>query len=66
MIPNTQEAAGMMSANTPEIRQDSGTDTAVKNYFKFVNQDYKKDRSSYDALENMEIKPGVPELNGML
>lgn len=32
----------------------------IKNYFKFSNTDFKSNRDSYDALDNLEIPSGIP------
>lgn len=63
MIPNAQEAQGQMRVNNPDDTLDSdGTkDAAIRNYFKFVNQDYKKDKSSYDNLANMKFESAIPD-----
>ena len=65
LIPNPQEASGKMWVNNPEI-DDEDKDVraaAIRNYYKFVNQDYKKDKSSYDALENMKFESAIPSGN---
>jgi hypothetical protein len=52
-----------MWANSNETDNDestASTKAAIRNYFKFVNQDYKKDKSSYDELENTVFESQIP------
>lgn len=62
MIPNPEEASGKMWVNNPDII-DEDKDVraaAIRNYYKFVNQDYKSDKSSYDALANTKFESAIP------
>ena len=61
MIPSDTEAYGMMAVNNEESdAQNAQTREAqIRNYYKFVNQDYKSDSTSYDNLKNKEIKSGI-------
>lgn len=61
MIPNDMEAHGMMAANTEDdfIMGENNRDAQIRNYYKFVNQDYKSSSESYDKLKNKEIKSGI-------
>lgn len=67
MIPNEQEADGQMLANNPDESaavEAQARAAAIRNYFKFVNQDYKiNDFSSYTKRENTEFKSAIPDGN---
>lgn len=66
MIPNEQEAAANMVANNPAESlqaQAKANNAAVRNYFKFVNQDYQSDSASYDKLENKVFSSAIPSGN---
>ena len=66
LVPNLSQAEGMMAANNEraqeEIRQTQIAQ--IRNFFKFVNQEYKSDQSSYDKLENMKIPSAVIDPSG--
>lgn len=36
------------------------TQSQIRNYFKFQNKEFKSNRASYDAIENLNIPSGVP------
>lgn len=61
MIPNDQQMIGMMAYNNDDNNADNrnGVEAQIRNYFKFVNQEYKPDKTSYDNLKNMDIKSGI-------
>lgn len=61
MIPNEEQAVGMMAANNEnEAGNDSdGVIAQIQNFYKFVNQEYKSDKTSYDNLKNKDIPSGV-------
>lgn len=60
LIPNITQAEGMMSANNVETQDNVEENiAAIRNFFKFVNQEYKSDKSSYDALGDLNIQSGV-------
>lgn len=60
LIPNITQAEGMMTANNLETTDTMNENiAAIRNFFKFVNQEYKSDKSSYDALGDMNIPSGV-------
>lgn len=68
MIPNEDEAKSQMTDHkddTDKDKKQQSQTAAIRNYFKFVNQDYKKDSTSYDRLANTEIKSAVVS-NGTL
>lgn len=58
MIPNEDEA----EARTNDLgtaENNTAIETQIRNMFKFVNQDYKKNSASYDNLKKKEIKSAV-------
>lgn len=60
LIPNITQAEGMMSANNVETEESKEQNiAAIRNFFKFVNQEYKSDKSSYDALGDLNIPSAV-------
>lgn len=60
LIPNITQAEGMMSANNLEADESNEQNiAAIRNFFKFVNQEYKSDKSSYDALGDLNIPSAV-------
>ena len=61
MIPNDQQALGTMAANSDISEEDvrSGVEAHIRNFYKFVNTEYKPDKSSYDKLKNMDIPSAV-------
>ena len=59
-IPNEDEAINSMAVNnTRDLTGDSIAMNQVRNYYKFVNQDYKSDSTSYDKLKDMKINSAV-------
>jgi hypothetical protein len=50
-----------MAANSDISEEDvrSGVEAQIRNFYKFVNTEYKPDKSSYDKLKNMDIPSGV-------
>ena len=64
-IPNESEADMAMAVNSMETAEfeESARTAAIQNYFKFVNQDYKKNSESYDALENKVYESAIPDGN---
>ena len=66
LIPNLSQAEGMMAANNERSQEDiRQTQIAqIRNFFKFVNQEFKSDNSSYDRLENMKIPSAVIDPSG--
>lgn len=67
LIPDEDDAYAKMDANTVDDVGD-GPDNAklVRNYYKFVNQDYKKDSTSYDELKKKQINSAVQTIDGTL
>ncbi len=62
LIPNVTQAIGMMEAENREANDADDNESRVvqiRNFYKFVNTEYKSDRSSYDKLKNMDIPSGV-------
>ena len=59
--PNETEAAGMLRVNNPQDdpAEDDRTEILIQNFFKYINTDYKKDFSSYYAIENLRIPSGI-------
>ena len=52
----------MMAYNNDEGAADDDTEARmaeIRNFYKFVNTEYKPDRTSYDNLKNMKIPSGV-------
>lgn len=64
MIPSDTEAYGMMAVNNPEQNTDESAnrEAQIRNYFKFVNQDYKSDSTSYNDLKNKKISSGIIDI----
>jgi hypothetical protein len=50
-----------MAANSDISEEDvrSGVEAQIRNFYKFVNTEYKPDKSSYDKLKNMDIPSAV-------
>lgn len=62
MIPQEDEAEKNMADNVSVERDETQTrEEQIRNFYKFVNQDYKKDASSYEALENKRIESAVKD-----
>lgn len=64
LIPNEQEADNSMVANNPDplgLDSNRPTEASIRNYFQYVNQDYKSSSASYDALEAKEFKSAIPD-----
>lgn len=63
LIPNDAQAEGMMAANAGDDDTDNtksaGTMAQIRQFFKFVNTEYRSDSTSYDNLKNMKIPSGV-------
>ena len=61
MIPNNSQAIGMMSVNDDEVKHErtEGTIAQIRNFFKFVNQEYKSDDTAYKNLAEKEIPSGI-------
>lgn len=60
LIPNVLQAEGMMAVNNPDESESVYDNVAaIRNFFKFVNQEYKSDSTSYDNLANTNIPSGV-------
>lgn len=61
MIPNESQAEGMMAYNTNQAEQDdiAANITQIRNYYKFVNQEYKSSSKSYDDLAKRKIPSGI-------
>lgn len=61
LIPNDAQAEGMMAVNNDEDETDakSGVIAQIRNYYKFVNQEYKSDSTSYDNLAKKDIPSGI-------
>ena len=63
LIPNDSQAEGMMAANSGEDESEetksAGTMAQIRQFFKFVNTEYRSDSTSYDNLKNMKIPSGV-------
>lgn len=61
MIPNIEMVHGMMEVNNPgnDSQDVESVAESIRQYFKFVNQDYKSSSESYDKLDKMVIPSGV-------
>lgn len=61
ILPNRSEAHSRLRVNNPETNRDEQekTEILIQNFYKYINTDYKKDFSSYYAIENMRIPSGV-------
>lgn len=62
LIPNVQQAKGMMEAENRQMGDTPDMESRlvqIRNFYKFVNTEYKPDRTSYDNLKNMDIPSGV-------
>ena len=61
LIPNDSQAEGMMAVNNEDDQNDikKGIVAQIRNYYKFVNQEFKSDSTSYKNLENMDIPSGI-------
>ena len=63
LIPNDAQAEGMMAANAgyddTDNTKSAGTMAQIRQFFKFVNTEYRSDSTSYDNLKNMKIPSGV-------
>lgn len=61
LIPNEQEALGMTAVNADADASDrrESVEMQIRNYYKFQNQEYKSDSTSYDNLANMDIPSGI-------
>ena len=61
LIPNDSQAEGMMAVNNEDDQNDikKGIVAQIRNYYKFVNQEFKSDSTSYKNLENMNIPSGI-------
>ena len=63
LIPNDSQAEGMMAANSGEDESEetksAGTMAQIRQFFKFVNTEYRSDSTSYDNLKKMKIPSGV-------
>ena len=62
LIPNVTQAIGMMEAENRGANDATANEAQmvqIRNFYKFVNTEYKSDRSSYDKLKNMDIPSGV-------
>lgn len=60
MIPNEDEANAKTAEHATEGEQRT-RETQIRNFYKFVNPDYKRDESSYDNLKKKEIKSAVQD-----
>ena len=63
LIPHDSQAEGMMAANSGEDESEetksAGTMAQIRQFFKFVNTEYRSDSTSYDNLKKMKIPSGV-------
>ena len=62
LIPNQNQAEGMMADNNSGDKATSDAETRmaeIRNFYKFVNTEYKPDKTSYDNLKNTVIPSGV-------
>lgn len=62
LIPNITQVHGMMEADNRTDKSDNdgqGQIAQIRNFYKFVNTEYKSDKSSYDALKDKKIPSGV-------
>lgn len=67
MIPDEDDAYAKMVVNNPDDTGDSINNAQlIRNYYKFVNQDYKKDSTSYDELKKKPINSAVQTIDGTL
>lgn len=67
LIPDEDDAYMKMQENNPDDVNDGPDNTnLVKNYYKFVNQDYKRDSTSYDELKKKPINSAVQTIDGTL
>jgi hypothetical protein len=58
MIPNEEEAEAR-TAEGQTMNDNKAVEAQIRNMFKFVNQDYKKDKTPYENLKKKEIKSAV-------
>lgn len=64
LIPNIAQAEGMMAVNNPDESESVQDNVAaIRNFFKFVNTEYKSDSTAYDNLANTNIPSGVIDKN---
>lgn len=61
LIPNEDEADGIMAANNPSESDldNQGRMVNILTQFKFQNQEFKSDSTSYDNLAKLDIPSGV-------
>ena len=61
ILPNEAEAKSMLRVNNPleDPAEADRTEILIQNFFKYINTDYKRDFSSYYAIENLSIPSGV-------
>ena len=59
MIPNEGEAAAKTTQIEADFEENDIKEQQVRNFYKYVNQDYKSDSTSYDKLKNTEMKSAV-------
>lgn len=59
MIPNESEATAKTAAVEKDEDDRDIVEQQVRNFYKFVNQDYKSDSTSYDELKEKEMKSAV-------
>ena len=60
LIPSENQAKGMMAYNNQDEDELSGDGVVaqIRNFYKFVNTEYKSNRKSYDDLANKDIPDG--------
>lgn len=61
LVPNSTEAVGMTAYESETQSDYDGTsvEAQIRNFYKFQNQEYKSDSTSYERLANMDIPSGV-------
>jgi hypothetical protein len=59
MIPNEGEAISKTTQVEADHEENDVREQQVRNFYKYVNQDYKSDSTSYDKLKETEMKSAV-------
>ena len=61
IFPNLESASRMLRVNNPkdDPEKKDNTEVLIQNFYKYINTDYKKDFSSYYAIEALEIPSGI-------
>lgn len=61
IFPRIEEAQSMLRVNNPQDDPDQSAreEVLIQNFYKYINTDYKRDFSSYYAIENLHIPSGI-------